>query len=52
VSDGFRVDLGALESAAAGVNETLADLQTARVDALDGSEALDGIAKGKSALGE
>jgi hypothetical protein len=39
VSDGFRVDLGALESSAAGVNETLADLQTARVDALDGSEA-------------
>jgi Excreted virulence factor EspC, type VII ESX diderm len=39
VSDGFRVDLGALESAAAGVNQTLADLQEARVDALDGNAA-------------
>jgi hypothetical protein len=39
VSEGFRVDLGALESAAAGVNETLADLRAARVDALDGNVA-------------
>ncbi len=37
MSDGFRVDLGALESAAAGVNETLADLKAARVDSLDAS---------------
>jgi hypothetical protein len=39
VSDGFRVDLGALENAAAGVNETLADLKAARVDILDGDAA-------------
>ena len=39
MSDGFRVDLGALESAAAGVNKTLVDLQAARVDALDGNAA-------------
>jgi Excreted virulence factor EspC, type VII ESX diderm len=39
VSDGFRVDLGALENAAAGVNETLADLKMVRVDALDGNSA-------------
>lgn len=39
MSDGFRVDLGALESAAAGVGETLADLKAARVDSLDGSAA-------------
>lgn len=36
MSDGFRVDLGALENAAAGVNETLADLKATRVDSLDG----------------
>ena len=36
MSDGFRVDLGALENAAAGVNETLADLKAAPVDSLDG----------------
>jgi hypothetical protein len=39
VSDGFRVDLGALERAAEGVNETLAGLKAVRVDALDGSVA-------------
>ena len=39
MSDGFRVDLRALESAAAGVNQTLADLQEARMDALDGNAA-------------
>jgi len=39
VSDGFRVDLGTLERAAEGVNETLSGLQTARVDALDGNAA-------------
>jgi hypothetical protein len=39
VSDGFRVDLGALERAVEGVNETLAGLKSARVDALDGSAA-------------
>jgi len=39
VSDGFRVDLGGLESAAAGVTETLADLKAARVDSLDASAA-------------
>ncbi|WP_051809486.1 hypothetical protein [Actinoplanes subtropicus] len=36
MSDGFRVDLGPLENAAAGVNETLADLKAARVDGIDG----------------
>ena len=39
MSDGFSVDLGALENAAAGVNETLADLKAARVDSLDVSAA-------------
>ena len=39
MSDGFRVDLGALERATEGVNETLAGLQAARVDALDGKAA-------------
>ena len=39
MSDGFRVDLGALESAAAGVSRTLADLEAARVDSLDGDAA-------------
>jgi hypothetical protein len=38
-SDGFRVDLGALERAAEGVHQTLADLQAARVDSLDGNVA-------------
>jgi hypothetical protein len=39
VSDGFRVDLGALEDAAAGINTTLNDLKAARVDGLDGRSA-------------
>jgi hypothetical protein len=39
VSDGFRVDLGALERAAEGVSETLAGLKAAPVEALDGSAA-------------
>jgi len=34
--DGFRVDLAALEDAAAGINMTLEDLGRARVDSLDG----------------
>jgi len=38
-SDGFRVDLGALERAAEGVNETLAGLKGSWVDALDGNPA-------------
>lgn len=36
MSDGFRVDLGALEDAAAGINTTLNDLKAKRVDDLDG----------------
>jgi hypothetical protein len=39
VADGFRIDLGALENAAAGVEQTLADLKAARVDSLDGRPA-------------
>lgn len=39
MSDGFRVDLGALERAAEGVSETLAGLKAAPVEALDGSAA-------------
>jgi hypothetical protein len=39
LSDGFKVDLGALENAAAGVAETLADVKAARVDRLGGSAA-------------
>jgi hypothetical protein len=39
VSDGFRVDLPALEDAAAGINMTLEDLGRARVDSLDGRSA-------------
>jgi hypothetical protein len=39
MSDGFRVDLGALEDAAAGINMTLEDLGRARVDSLDGRSA-------------
>jgi hypothetical protein len=35
--DGFRVDLGALENAASGVNDTLRDLKDARVDSLNGN---------------
>jgi hypothetical protein len=37
MGDGFRVDLGALEDAAAGINMTLEDLRQARVDSLDGA---------------
>jgi hypothetical protein len=39
MSEGFRVDLGALERAAEGVNETLTGLKAAQVDALDGNAA-------------
>jgi hypothetical protein len=39
MSDGFRVDLAALEDAAAGINMTLEDLGRARVDSLDGRSA-------------
>jgi hypothetical protein len=39
VADGFRVDLGALEDAAEGINTTLNDLTAARVDGLDGRSA-------------
>jgi hypothetical protein len=35
--DGFRVDLGALENAASGVNDTLKDPKDARVDSLSGN---------------
>jgi hypothetical protein len=36
--DGFRVDLGALENAAEGVNTTLYDLQSKKVSDLDGKK--------------
>ena len=36
MSDGFRVDLGALEDAATGINQTLNDLKAKRIDDLDG----------------
>jgi hypothetical protein len=36
MSDGFRVDIRALEDAAAGINMTLEDLGRSRVDTLDG----------------
>jgi hypothetical protein len=39
MSDGFRVDLGALEDAAIGINATLNDLKAARIDGLDGRAA-------------
>jgi hypothetical protein len=39
VSDGFRVDLGALEDAATGINQTLNDLKAKRIDDLDGRRA-------------
>jgi hypothetical protein len=39
MSDGFRVDLGALENAAEGINTTLNDLSRRRIDDLDGREA-------------
>lgn len=36
MSDGFTVDLGALENAAAGINRTLSELKERDVDDLDG----------------
>ncbi|HEX5203381.1 MAG TPA: hypothetical protein VFW27_25905 [Actinoplanes sp.] len=39
MSEGFRVDLGALEDAAIGINTTLNDLKARRVDDLDGRKA-------------
>jgi hypothetical protein len=36
MSEGFRVDLGALEDAAIGINTSLNDLKAIRVDDLDG----------------
>ena len=39
MSDGFRVDLGALENAAAGINTTLNDLKARKIDDLDGRKA-------------
>jgi hypothetical protein len=45
VSDGFSVDLGALEAAAAGVKETLAHLDAAPVDSLDASAVAYGHGK-------
>jgi hypothetical protein len=39
MSDGFRVDLGALENAAIGINTTLNDLKAGRIDDLDGRKA-------------
>lgn len=37
--DGFRVDLGALEDAAIGINTTLNQLEAERIDDLDGRAA-------------
>ena len=39
MSDGFRVDLGALEDAATGINQTLSDLRARKIDQLDGRAA-------------
>ena len=39
MADGFRVDLGALEDAAIGINTTLNDLKAKRIDDLDGRKA-------------
>ena len=39
MSDGFSVDLGALEDAAIGINATLNDLKAKRIDDLDGRKA-------------
>jgi hypothetical protein len=39
VADGFRVDLGALEDAAIGINQTLHRLKAQRIDDLDGRKA-------------
>jgi hypothetical protein len=38
MSDGFRVDLGALEDAAAGINTTLNDLNAKKLNDLDGEQ--------------
>ncbi|HEX7659610.1 MAG TPA: hypothetical protein VF444_09030 [Pseudonocardiaceae bacterium] len=38
MADGFSVDLGALEDAAAGVNKTLSDLKAHKVSDLGGSK--------------
>jgi hypothetical protein len=42
MSDGFRVDLPALEQASAGINMTLEDLTLAKVDTLDGTSSVYG----------
>jgi hypothetical protein len=42
MADGFQVDLGALEDAAAGINTTLNQLRSAKVDQLDGDKAMYG----------
>jgi hypothetical protein len=39
MSEGFRVDLGALDDAAIGINTTLNDLKARRIDDLDGRKA-------------
>jgi hypothetical protein len=39
MTDGFHVDLGALEEAAIGINTTLNDLKARRTDDLDGRAA-------------
>ena len=39
MSGGFRVDLGALEDAAAGINMTLEAVGKARIDTVDGQKA-------------
>jgi hypothetical protein len=39
MSDGFRVDLGALEDAAIGINTTLNGLKAKRIEDLDGRKA-------------
>ena len=47
MSDGFRVDLSALEKASAGINMTIEDLSLAKVDTLDGKSSVyghDGLA--------
>ena len=37
MADGFSVDLGALEDAASGIDDTLNDLKKSRVDSIGGS---------------
>ncbi|MEV8510330.1 hypothetical protein AB0368_36630 [Actinoplanes sp. NPDC051475] len=47
MSDGFRVDLPALEKASAGINMTLEDLSRAKIDTLQGESSAyghDGLA--------